>query len=248
MTTPFNQDDLRERAMVSVLNLEQRSDRGRQDEDAHLDIDWHGRRLRLLFELKSAAVDGDFGTGRDTGIGQLRRWANMHFVFGWFAPRDNVPKRLWYGSPAMMREWNRQEQAYLAPDLALTSLLPDLADKDILNQLLGHKDVYTYDDLHALMKDHWNAKSALGLPNRYITNADVRRAAKPADCLYSPEVAMQAVRDRAHYLLARGSTVNNRKISRLYVMSRCQEITGPQWALNLHRAVMAALEAEPPRR
>ncbi|WP_091448595.1 hypothetical protein [Geodermatophilus poikilotrophus] len=242
----FNQDDQRERAMVSRLNLEQRPGRGRQDEDAHLDVDYDGRPVRLLFELKSAAVESDFGTGRDTGMSQLQRWSKMHFVFGWFRPRDNMPRRLWYGSPAMMREWNQQEQEYLVPDLELTMLLPDLADEKILGRVLGHKDVYTYDDISALVKDHWKTKKALGLPNRYLENADVLRARRTADCLYSPAIAMQAIRDRAQYLLARGSTVNNRKISKNYVMTYCQEITGPRWAINLDQAVLAALEAQPP--
>lgn len=233
--------------MVGQLNLQQRPDRGRQDEDAHLDIDWQGRPVRLEFELKSAAVNGDFGTGRDTGLAQLQRWSKMHFVFGWFTPRDNVPQRLWYGSPAMMREWNQQEQAYLGPDLLLTELVPQLAaPEELVRIILGDKDVYTYDDLHGLMKDHWNAKAKKGLPNRYLAKADVRGSRRTADCLYSPAVAMEAVSDRIGYLLARGSTVNNRKISRLYVQSHCQEITGPQWAINLWNAVSTALEAEPP--
>lgn len=246
MTQAFNQDDARERAMVAHLNLEQRSDRARHDEDAHMDVDHGGRTIKLLFELKSAVVDGDFGTGRDTGMAQLQRWANMHFVFGWFVPRDNVPKRFWYGSPAMMREWNQQEQQYLAPDLLLTQLLPELVDEAILIQVLGRKDVYTYEDLHSLMKDHWNANAKLGLANRYQANADVSRGSRAEDHLYSPQKALQAMRDRARYLLARGSTVNNRKISRRYVMAHCQEITGPRWSDHLYRAVLAALDDDPP--
>lgn len=232
--------------MVSVLNLEQRPDRQRHDEDAHLDLDFDGRQIRLLFELKSAAENQDFGTGRDTGMPQLRRWARMHFVFGWFTPRDNVPRRLWYGSPAMMRTWNRAEQDYLAPDLLLTEMVPELIDDWVMERVLGDKDVYTFADLRRLVKDHWNAKAGQGLLNRYVANADVRRASRAADCLYSREMALEAVRDRARYLLARGSTVNNRKISRAYVLEHCQEITGPQWALNLYRAVQTALAAEPP--
>jgi hypothetical protein len=85
-----------------------------------------------------------------------------------------------------------------------------------------------------------------GLPNRYLANADVHASKRAAECRYSPEMALQAVRDRVEYLLARGSTVNNRKISRRYVIEHCQELKGPRWALELQRAVEAALAAEPP--
>lgn len=229
--------------MVAVLNLDQRPDRGRSDEDAHMDLAVDGEAVRLQFELKSAPVNGDFGTGRDTGIAQLRRWSLMHFVFAWFLPRDNVPQRLWYGSPVMMRDWNRAEQDYLAPDLVLTRRLPEMVGEEMLDRLLGPNDIYTYDELRRLLKDQWNASAANGRPNRYLENADVLRAPRAVDCLYSRQTALEAVRERAHYLLARGSTVNNRKISRRYVMDHCQEITGPRWSYNFEQAVLQAVGA-----
>lgn len=232
--------------MIQALNLDQRPDRARHEEDAHLDVDLEdGEATRLLFELKSAPVGKDYGTGRDTGMPQLQRWSTMHFAFAWFAARDNQPKRIWYGSPAMMRQWNTEQRDYLAPDVLLTRSTPALVDQDTVEQILGGKDEYTYADLHRLLKNQWDASSKYDRPNLYLANADVRQAKRAADCLYSPAMALQAVRDRVEYLLARGSTVNNRKISRLYVMENCEEITGPKWAVNLDRAVRKALAAEP---
>jgi hypothetical protein len=112
---PFNQDDQRERAMVAALNLQTRPDRARHEEDAYWDASVAGQKHRLLFECKSAPENGDFGMGRDTGLPKLEQWATFHFVFGWFVARDNVPIRMWHGSP---RKPNR------APDAASSDYRP----------------------------------------------------------------------------------------------------------------------------
>ncbi|MEU6072272.1 hypothetical protein [Micromonospora sp. NPDC047074] len=241
---PFNQDDGRERAMVAALNLEQPPDRARHGYDAHLDLDSGGRLHRLLFECKSAPHNKDFGTGRDTGLRQLQRWADMHFVFGWFEPRDNQPQRLWYGSPGMMRAWNDREQAYLIPDLELLHYVPATIDSEAVTHILGDKDVYTYEELRVLLKAQWDADQISGRPNLYLENADIRRGRRAADCLYSREVAEFAVRERVHYLLARGGTVNNRKITARYVKENCVEIVGPRWSANFYAAVEEAWAEE----
>jgi hypothetical protein len=59
------------------LNLDQRRDRSRHDEDAHLDVEVNGVAHRLEFELKSTPSS----KVRDSVLRQLARWANMHFVF-----------------------------------------------------------------------------------------------------------------------------------------------------------------------
>ncbi|MFI7490795.1 hypothetical protein ACIBXA_20675 [Micromonospora echinaurantiaca] len=234
---PFNQDDDRERAMVAALNLEQPEDRARHDEDGYLILERDGQMHRLSFECKSAAVGKEFGTGRDTGLKQLQRWSRMHFVFGWFEPRDNQIRRMWYGSPAMMKAWNAAEQAYLIPDLILRDCVPDRVSDEVVSMVLGDKDVYTFQELNQLLKDQWKADSRVGRPNLYKERADIRSARSTKDNLYSREVAEIAVRDRIRYLLARGGTVNNRKISPAYVETNCIEILPPRWSANLIKAI-----------
>ncbi|RJK92517.1 hypothetical protein [Vallicoccus soli] len=243
----FNQDDARERAMVDKLNLAQREGRARDEADGHTDVLVGGVEHRVLFECKSAPQDGDFGTGRDTGMRQLQRWSTMHFAFGWFAPRDDRPYRLWYGSPRMMRPWNQAEQEYLRHDLTLLEVVPGAVDDEVATRVLGDKDVYTYQDMRTLLKNQWNADGANDQPNLYRERADVRRGPRATDHLYSREVAVQAVRDRVRYLLARGGTVNNRKISASYVMGHCVELHPPRFANQLERALREELELEPPR-
>jgi hypothetical protein len=226
--------------MVQALNLGQRDGRTRQDEDGHLDVNWKGKTRHLLFECKSTVENADYGTGRDTGLRQLARWGTMHFVFGVFEPRDNVPKRMWYGSPRQMSQWNAAERDYLKPDLMLLQLIPSLVGEAELFNVLGKKDAYTYEDLRRLMKDQWHASAAQNRKNLYQERADVHRSKKASENRYSRKVAIQAVRERVDYLLSRGGTVNNRKISAAYVHRNGTELKAP-WAASLIQAVKAEL-------
>lgn len=246
LAVPFNQDDQRERAMVSALNLQQDPDRSRQAADAYLDVDISDSSTRIEFECKSAPESRDFGTGRDTGLRQLRRWAGMHFVFGWFEPRDNQPVRMWYGSPRMMRAWNLAEQAYLTADLVLVDHVPASVDATVFARLLGGKDEFSYEDMKGIVKNQWTADTRAGRGNLYKARADIVSTGKTTDFRYSRAVAEQAVRDRVAYLLDRGSTVNNRKIPAKYVIENCVEIQPPRWAVTLANEVDRALSLEPP--
>jgi hypothetical protein len=242
----FNQDDARERAMVAALNLQQDPDRVRHDADAYLNLELDGAPLRIEFECKSSPVSSDFGTGRDTGMRQLQRWSRMHFVFGWFEPRDNQPVRMWYGSPAMMRSWNESEQAYLKPDLEIVSHAPDGVDQAVVDALLGPGEEFTYEQINAIIKNQWNAKASVGRPNLYKLRADIFNRGPSIEFRYSRAMAECAVRDRIAYLLDRGSTVNNRKISARYIQEHCVEIGAPRWAAELAKHIDDALRSAPP--
>jgi hypothetical protein len=234
---PFNQDDQRERSMVLALGLQSRPDRARHEEDAHLDVLIDGQTRRLLFECKSSPENQDFGTGRDTGLRKLEQWGGYHFVFGWFVARDNMPIRMWYGSPRIMRKWLDDEIAYIEPDILLSNLIPSRVDSEAVRVLFGEQEQISYSEMHKVMKDSWNAKAAIGRPDLYALNADLHRGRSRQDYLYSREAALKALRDRAAYLLDRGTTVNNRKIPCRYVIDCCTELSSAGWARSLGAAV-----------
>jgi hypothetical protein len=241
---PFNQDDEREDAMINALNLLARPDRSRQDEDAYLDWSVNGSTRKLLFECKSAVVNEDFGTGRDTGLVKLEQWRDYHFVFGWFVAKGRVPIRIWYGSPRMMRGWIDSEIAYVKADLELATLIPSKVDQDAVTLLFGDKQEITYAEMRAVMKNRWNANKSKGLPSRYELYADRHRGKENKDNLYSRDAGLKAARDRVAYLLERGVTVNNRKISKLYVAEYCAELSKTAWAKTLEAAISAEIEKE----
>lgn len=243
---PFNQDDQRERAMVAALNLQVRADRARHEEDAYLDVTVDGALHRLLFECKSSPEEQDFGTGRDTGLKKLQQWAGYHFVFGWFVARDNVPIRMWYGSPRMMRKWIDDEIAYVEPDILLSNLVPPKVDYEAVTVLFGDKEEISYVEMNKVMKDSWNAKRSEDRPDLYALNADLNKGSRRKDYIYSRRAALQAVRDRTTYLLERGSTVNNRKIPYRYVLDNCRELTSTAWTISLRDAISIEARLEPP--
>ena len=238
---PFNQDDAREQMMRGACNIQK--DSGRYGEDGFLDIRVGERTHHLLFELKSAPENDDFGTGRDTGLAQLQRWSQMHFVFAWIPPREMMIKRMWYGSPLALKGWNEREQAYIKLDLALVDRIPPLATAELLHELIGEKDEYTFDDLSVLVKDQWNKDTRRGrATSLYEDRADVHRDRQRRLNRYSHDIALRALEDRVRYLLDRGATVNNRKISKKYVLNHCVELDVSNAAASLRTAVQAALE------
>ena len=233
--------------MVAALNLEQRKDRARQDEDAHRDWDYQGTTHRLLVECKSAPQTKEFGTGRDVGLAKLETWRKYHFVFGWFEARDNVPIRMWYGSPRMMRPWIEREIAYLLTDLQLAEFIPGTVGEEAVTRIFGEQQEFSYSEINKLIKNEWNANQAKGLPNRYVEYADIRQVKnKTSDNIYSRAAALQAARDRVAYLLNRGATVNNRKIPAKYVTEHCAELNKRAWVKSLDAVIEEELSLEPP--
>jgi hypothetical protein len=243
---PFNQDDQRERAMVAALNLEQRPERARHAEDAFKDVVAGYCAHRLLFECKSAPENSSFGTGRDTGMRKLEQWSTFHFVFGWFEARDNVPIKMWYGSPRIMRAWLKQEKDYLEADLKIMQLVPPKVDDDVVTALFGNGTQFAYDEINKVMKDRWKKKRSEGRPDLYNEYADVRRSRRKSENLYSRRAALQAAKDRTQYLLDRGGTVNNRKIPGAYVRTNCFELDRRHWARSLDDAINAEVALELP--
>jgi hypothetical protein len=242
MNMPFNQDDARERAMVAALNLTTRPDR--EGEDGFKDVNLNGQSHRLLFECKSAPVNKEFSTSRDTGMSKLNEWSNYHFAFGWFVARDNIPIRMWYGSPRMMRGWLEKEKEYLQSDLTLSGIVPAKVDDAIVTALFGDGQQFTYAQMYKVMKAQWEGRG--GRPSRYKDYADIHKVRRTADNLYSRKVALRATQERTDYLMRRGSTVNNRHISRGYVIANCKELEPTAWVRSLDIAIEEEIALEPP--
>jgi len=244
---PFNQDDSRERAMRQALNLKQRDEDKRMGEDAFLDVNSAAGPDELDFELKSGVAGKGFSTGRDVGLHTLERWSHMHFVFGEFKARDNEPQKLWYGSPARMRDWIEREKKYIALDLKIASRVSQLFPADLMEEVLvdvlGDADVYTREQIKSLIKDEWNKN--LHRPSQYVARASNPRA-KAKDQLYSRDAALDAARDRLAYLLKRGCTVNNRHVPYTYVTEKCVELDGRGlgYAYSLREQVEKALAVQ----
>lgn len=181
------QDDDRESAMRVLFNLYKNEDEGRSGIDAFLDFEGEV----IPFELKTTS-QGSVTTVRDFGHDHIEKWKDKHWLIGFFMNGREYYK---YGSPLMMAEWIKGKEQYIAPDFKLATLVPSKLHLDDLYDILEKKDIYTYEDAKAIQKQQYSKQKYLNLQD--LTSG------------YSPERMLEILKDRARYLIERGSTLNN---------------------------------------
>lgn len=181
------QDDDREEAMIALFDLYKDETEGRSGIDAFLKID--GK--TIPFELKTTS-QGSVTTVRDFGPDHVQKWKNKHWLIGFFVKGQEYYK---YGSPSMMADWINSKEKYITPDFKLAELVPAKITLEDMYQIIGEKAIYTYDDAKAIQKMQYNKEQYLQLQD--------------LDQGYSPKKMLKIVKDRAQYLIERGSTLNN---------------------------------------
>ena len=181
------QDDDREEAMIALFNLYKDEAEGRSGVDAFLKLD--GK--TIPFELKTTS-QGSVTTVRDFGPEHILKWKNKHWLIGFFIKGREYYK---YGSPSMMAKWIKSKEEYISPDFKLAKLVPAKINLDDMYQIIGKKDVYTYEDAKAIQKLQYKKE-------QYLELQDLEQG-------YSSKRMLKIVKDRAQYLIKRGSTLNN---------------------------------------
>lgn len=189
------QDDTREEAMRNLFNLYKHEEEGRSGIDAYLDID--GK--RVPFELKTTS-NGSVTTVRDFGHDHIEKWKDKHWLIGFFI-KSQEPYYL-YGSPSMMAPWIESKELYIKPDFLLAGLASAKLDVHDMHQILEKKEKYTLKDAKELQKKQYNKE-------KYIELQDIPKG-------YSPQRMLEILKDRAKYLIERGSTLNNPHIPYSY--------------------------------
>ena len=190
------QDDVREDDMRRLFGLYKDENEGRDGIDAHLEIDG----ISVPFELKTTSK-GSVTTVRDFGPDHIEKWRDKHWLIGFFI---NNEEYYHYASPAMMAPWIKSREAYIEPDFMLADLAPANLTINDMHQILGEKDSYTYTDAKNLHKMQYKRE-------RYLELQDTPNG-------YSPERMLNILKDRATYLIKRGSTLNNPKIPFRYFL------------------------------
>ena len=181
------QDDERENAMIRLFNLHKDVEESRSGVDAYLALD--GK--EIPFELKTTSK-GSVTTVRDFGLSHIQKWKDKHWLIRFFVKGREYYK---YGSPSMMAPWIEEKKRYIEPDIKLASLLPVKLTLDDLFSILGEKPFYTLDDAKYIQKKQYKQAQYLELQD--------------LDNGYSSEKMLQILRERAEYVMRRGSTLNN---------------------------------------
>ena len=188
------QDDDRENEMRELFNLYKDENEGRSGIDAYLDIDGH----TIPFELKTTS-NGSVTTVRDFSPEHIKKWKNKHWLIGFHLDAETYYK---YGSPSMMEEWILGKGEYIAPDFQLANIIPSKLNLKELYKILGKKGKYSYEDAKLIQKKQY-------LKTKYEELQDLKNG-------YSPNRMLEILKDRAKYLMERGSTLNNPHIPHSY--------------------------------
>lgn len=193
------QDDSREKQMIDKFNLIVPENRSRADIDAHLEING----MDIPFELKST-TNGSIATARDFGMGHINKWRNIgvHWLFGFYMSKEDDPDYFIYCSPDDMESWYVSMEKYIKPDLVLGQNLPGRVDTGLVHRILGKKPKYSYQDAYSIMKRQYTEQ-------QYKSFMDIENG-------YTAERMRDILQDRANYVIARGSTLNNPHIPANY--------------------------------
>ena len=191
------QDDVRENRLVDLFNLERPENRTRHGVDAILRID--GRELE--FELKSITTGGGLTTVRDFGRDHIQKWRTKHWLVSVYEGNDLKLCR--YGSPEAMKPWIDEKWEYIRPDFDLARIAPSRLTLDDMYAVIGEKPHYSLADAQKLHKKQY-------------TKAQYDEALC-GDQHFSPERMLVIFQDRLRYVIERGSTLNNPKVSPEYL-------------------------------
>jgi hypothetical protein len=230
------QDDIREREMRTLFNLIRPEEYGRADIDAVLELegpaipgDFHG--LEVPFELKSATGGKpNISTVRDFGLHHIEKWRPLHWLFGVYDQTGGELKLQYciYGSPKQMKPWFDRMASYIAPDVVLAEIVPELIDDEVLSSVLSEAEDFGYEDARQLMKNQYSRQT-------YRDAADL-----PGE-RYSRGAMLAMLRERCCYVIERGSTLNNPHIPAAYFAA--WERIERNHAARLRELVLDALEA-----
>lgn len=224
MAVGIAQDDARENRLIDLFNLYQTADRVRHGTDAILKLD----DVEYEFELKSATTSkGGISTVRDLGPGHIAKWHGKHWIMAFFEGTKLLYCR--YGSPDAMRPWITEKWDYIKADFEMAKHVPAHITLDTMFEIMGKKDAYTKADARKIHKNQMSAA-------QYDEAQDIAGG-------YSPARMLDIFKDRARYVIERGSTLNNPHIPLKYL--ECWPEIRRNHAAELRALVSAWRDARP---
>jgi len=155
------------------------------------------------FELKSTSDTArSVTTVRDFSLDHVAKWEGKHWLIGFYDKAGANLEYCLYGSPAMMAGWIQEKASYIGPDLLLAGIVPEHLTLEDLYKVCEEKAVYVLTDARRIHKQQYSAAE-------YKAKMDVKDG-------YSPTRMLDILRERARYLILRGSTLNNPHIPGSY--------------------------------
>ncbi len=200
------QDDSREQELCNLFNLVWDPDHSRGGEDAWFEATVKSKKLRVAVEVKSTTTDS-ISTARDVGMEHIRKWREKIWVIGYYSTEGSRGKPRLLSTlcltPDEMEPWIAQVEGYIKPDFDLGALASGKLTLQDLAVICGEKDNYSLADAQRLYKKQWTLEEY--------------RAAMDVAGGYSPAFMLTVLKQRAGYLMARGSTLNNPHIPKSFL-------------------------------
>ncbi len=188
------QDDDREKAMRTLFKLQKDEKEGRAGIDAFLEFNG----MNLPFELKTTS-NGSVTTVRDFGPDHIKKWKDKHWLIGFHIGQEEYYK---YLSPKMMSVWIKEKEEYIRPDFELSNLVSSKLTLNDMYRILEKKEIYSLEDAKSIQKKQYSK-------DKYLQLQDRKNG-------YSKNTMLNILKDRATYLMQRGSTLNNPHIPFTY--------------------------------
>jgi len=197
------QDDVRETEIRNKFLLEKDEKSGRSGTDAYLIV----KKIKYHFELKSTTT-GSVTTARDFGMEHIKKLGPKHWLIGKYNRAKDLLK-VYYLSPKMMKPWIEEIERYIKPDFKLLDLIIEEITIKSLNALLGDSEYYSFEEVEKLQKKQIIKHK--DLKEKYQSYIDKIKGMIPK------EKMLIVLQDRCRYLMHRGATLNNPKISKKYL-------------------------------
>ena len=140
-----------------------------------------------------------------------------------------------------MAPWIEEKWRYIQPDFELAKLVPEMIGLETMFAIIGNKRIYTRADAKKLHKAQYSADRYTQLMD--VWGGEPGTSTKKAG--YSPERMLGILKDRARYVIERGSTLNNPHIPSSYYAG-WEEIRKDH-AIRLRELVRESLAANRPQ-
>jgi len=232
------QDDVRERELCRLFNLQWSPEHQRDGTDAHFNVKVNGTNISVPVEVKSTTGD-TVSTARDVGIAHIRKWRSRFWVIGFYTKTRNpdLIKTICL-TPDDIEPWVASIEEKILPDVALANRAARRLEMPDLFEICGEKDYYTVADAKKLHKQQWSAE-------QYQAALDVKLDS--GERVISQKGMLSVLKLRSTYIALRGATLNNPHVTSTFLRSfeNTDRTIKDDWAMKIRQVAKEYLLGNP---
>lgn len=204
------QDDIRERELCRLFNLQWNPQHQRDGTDAYFNVEINGANVSVPVEVKSTTGDS-VSTARDVGMAHIKKWRSRFWVIGFYTKTRNpdLVKTLCL-TPDDIEPWVASIEEKVLPDFAIANRAARRLDMSDLFEICGAKEYYTIEDAKKLHKQQWSAEQYQAALDLTIDSGKK---------VISREGMLSVLKLRSAYIAQRGATLNNPHVTATFLRS-----------------------------